>query len=131
MPFRAPRICRDCAQVAIRGGYCGKHQSDNRAARYEQARQQARRDSGLDALYHSKAWKLQTRPNVLRRDPLCKIGILCGGRAFSTDIHHKIRAVTYIAQHNGDESWFFDEGNLVGVCKNCHSHITALECRGL
>jgi len=131
MPTRAPKICRDCNQVEIRNGYCDRHQKDNRAARYEQTRQQARRDSGLDALYHSKAWKLQTRPNVLRRDPLCKIGVLCEGRAPSTDVHHKIRATDYLALHNGDQWCFFDEENLVGICHRCHAHITSLEARGL
>lgn len=114
----------------LREEYFEAHQRNNRAAHYEQTRQQARRDSGLAALHNSKAWKLQTRPNVLRRDPLCKIGVLCGGRAPSTDVDHITRADIYIAQHGGDENYFFDESNLQGMCHADHTRKTAMENAG-
>ena len=82
-------------------------------------------------MYHSKGWKLQTRPAILRRDPLCQLGILCEGRAPSTDVDHIIRADVYIAQHGGAEWAFYDESNLRGACARCHSHRTALDRQGL
>lgn len=65
------------------------------------------------------------------RDPLCQLGILCGGLAPSTDVDHIIRAEVYIAMHQGDETYFFDTDNLRGLCHADHSHKTALENQGL
>jgi 5-methylcytosine-specific restriction endonuclease McrA len=40
------------------------------------------------------------------------------------------RAELYIAQHGGDETFFFDPDNLQGACRACHSHKTNLEEQG-
>lgn len=69
-------------------------------------------------------------PFVLGRDPLCQLGIVCGGRAFSTDVDHILRAEFYIAQHDGDETYFYDPDNLRGLCHADHSYKTALEMQG-
>jgi 5-methylcytosine-specific restriction enzyme A len=128
MPNAARTICRDCNQTALeRSPYCAKHQTDNRASRYSRDRNQQRRDSGLKKLYDCAAWRKRTKPFVLSRDPLCTIGMLCRGTAFSTDVDHTIRAEVYIAQHGGDQSFFYDTDNLRGACHACHSHKTARE----
>lgn len=45
----------------------------------------------------------------------------------STVVHHVIPARKYIDQHGGDESVFYDDTNLEGVCKPCHDAHTAKE----
>jgi 5-methylcytosine-specific restriction endonuclease McrA len=71
-------------------------------------------------------------PYILARDPLCQLGIICGGRAPSSNVDHIIRAEIYIDdEHAGDETFFYDPDNLRGLCQACHSHKTALENRGL
>ena len=125
----APRsICRDCNQTALIGSpYCQAHQHDNRALRAARDRNTVRRASGLKRLYDSPAWRRRAVPFVLGRDPLCQLGIICGGRARSTDVDHIIRAEIYIGAHQGDETFFFDTDNLRGLCHADHSHKTALE----
>ena len=61
---------------------------------------------------------------------MCTIRVLCGGRARSTDIDHKVRAEIYIERHDGDEGYFYDPDNLRGACHEDHSRKTALEQRG-
>ena len=132
MPDAPPTICRDCNQTAICGtSYCQAHQHDNRALRTARDRNQVRRDSGLKRLYDLAAWRRRTVPFILGRDPLCQLGLVCGGRAPSTDVDHIVRAEIYIAAHQGDETYFFDPDNLRGLCHADHSHKTALENQGL
>lgn len=90
-----------------------------------------RRELGLKRLYDCPHWRKRTRPAVLDRDPLCTIGIRCGRMAASVDVDHIVPAEIYIAEHGGDESWFFEMENLRGACHACHAHKTALERRGL
>jgi 5-methylcytosine-specific restriction endonuclease McrA len=61
---------------------------------------------------------------------MCEIGILCRGTALSNHVDHVIRAELYIAQHAGDETFFFDPDNLQGACQACHTHKTNLEEKG-
>jgi hypothetical protein len=61
---------------------------------------------------------------------LCRIAVVCGGRAQSTEVDHAIRAEVHIAAHDGDESYFFDPDNLRGVCHADHSRKTGLEEQG-
>lgn len=131
MPDAPPKLCRDCNQTAIHGtSYCLAHQQDNRALRHARDRNQTRRDSGLKRLYDKTPWRRRVVPFILDRDPLCQLGMLCDGRAPSTDVDHILRAELYIAQHGGDESYFYDPDNLRGLCHACHSHKTALENQG-
>jgi 5-methylcytosine-specific restriction protein A len=58
---------------------------------------------------------------VLARDPLCKIAKICGGTAASTDADHIVPAEQYVAQHGGDERYFFDVSNLQGACHADHT----------
>jgi 5-methylcytosine-specific restriction enzyme A len=88
-------------------------------------RERQRRAGGIRRLYDSAQWRRRTQPTVLMRDPMCKIAELCGGTAPSTDADHVIPAAQYIAQHGGDERWFFDLSNLQGACHADHTHKTA------
>jgi 5-methylcytosine-specific restriction endonuclease McrA len=107
MPFRAPIARPAFAAAAARD------------------RERNRRAAGLRRLYDTAQWRKRTQPAVLRRDPFCKIGKLCGGRALSTDVDHIIKASDYVAQHGGDERYFFDLNNLQGACREDHTAKTA------
>ena len=86
-----------------------------------------RRATGLKNFYDRAAWRKQTIPFILSRDPFCKIAILCEGRAPSIDVDHIVRAELYIALHGGDSVWFYDRDNLQGACHADHSHKTMRE----
>lgn len=107
MPFRAP---------------IAKSPGSENAAR---DRERARRANGIRYLYDSAQWRKRTQPAVLARDPLCKIARLCDGNALSTDADHIVPANQYVAQHNGDQRFFFDMANLQGACHACHTAKTA------
>jgi hypothetical protein len=47
------------------------------------------------------------------------------------DVDHKIRAEQDIANHQSDETFFFDPENLQGACHACYSRKTQLENKGL
>jgi hypothetical protein len=125
LPNKAPTICRHhgCGRSCI-GGYCQKHASE-----YERAREQRRRANGLRRLYDCAQWRRRTAPYIIARDPMCKIAILCGGNAPSTDVDHIVRAEIHIAQNGGDWAFFFDESNLQGACHACHARKTQIEQR--
>lgn len=132
MPDRALTICLDCNQLAFPGSkHCEAHQVNNRAAQHARERNAERRESGLKKLYDSKHWRNYTIPVILARDALCQLGILCGGRAASTDIDHIVRAEVYIAIQGGNPLRFFDRDNLRGVCHADHSRKTAMENAGI
>lgn len=88
-------------------------------------RERQRRAAGLRRLYDSAQWRKRTQPFVLARDPICKIGKLCGGLEPSTDADHIIPAADYIAQHGGDARYFYDVNNLQGACHADHTAKTA------
>lgn len=132
MPDRARTICLNCTQLATPGSkHCETHALTNRAALASRERNAERRASGLKRLYDRKAWRQQTVPVILARDPLCRLGVLCGGRAVSTDVDHIVRAEVYVAMNHGDPLSFFDMGNLQGICHADHSRKTAMENAGV
>lgn len=55
---------------------------------------------------------------VLARDPVCKIGILCGGMALATEADH------IVPKSKGGTDLM---ANLQGACHACHSHKTATQ----
>lgn len=131
MPVRARRICRDCSRLAVAGSsYCELHEENNLSLRADRDRHRFGRDSGFKKLYDSRHWRKLTVPLVLLEEPLCRIGVLCGGRAPSTDVDHIIRAELYIAMQGGDPIRFFDRENLRGACHADHSRKTAMENAG-
>lgn len=108
MPFKAP---------IAKPSWTNPHRDRDRL--------RARRSNGLGRHYDSAQWRNRTRPLILARDPLCKIAKLCEGHDPSTDADHIIPAEQYVAQHGGDERWFYDENNLQGACHACHTAKTA------
>lgn len=101
------------------------------AATAARDRERHRRADGLRRLYDSAQWRKRTQPHVLARDPMCTIAELCGGEAPSTDVDHIVPAEIYVAQHGGDQRYFFDTKNLRGACHADHTRKTSLEKRGL
>ena len=131
MPNAARKICRDCTALALPGSsHCDAHQEDNREIRFLRQRNAQRRESGLKKFYDSKHWRKYTVPVILLNDPLCRIGVLCEGRAPSTEVDHIVRAEVWIANHGGDPLTFYDRENLRGACHADHSRKTALENAG-
>lgn len=132
MPPKPPSICAECGALVPDGGrFCLPHRSDNRDLRAARERNAARRSAGLLSLYHSAAWRVHARRFILARDPMCRIAILCGGRAYSVHVDHIIRAELYVEMHGGDWEYFYDPENLRGACASDHTHKTALENRGM
>lgn len=54
-----------------------------------------------------KDWE-RRRARILRRDPLCTLALVCGGRSLSVIVHHA-----------GDSLDHSDQ-TLQGCCKACH-----------
>jgi 5-methylcytosine-specific restriction protein A len=86
-----------------------------------------RSNDPIRKLYQTKTWRA-VRRIVLARDPFCMIHPVDLEPALSTVVHHVIAARKYVDQHGGDETFFFDESNLQGICKPCHDATTAKEC---
>lgn|SRR5690348_2978009 len=68
-------------------------------------------------------WQSKIRPRILRRDPFCRLGVICdpdktGRVAPSTEVDHIIPR-----EAGGSDA---DE-NLQGACKACHSWKTATQ----
>ena len=76
----------------------------------------------IRSLLGTATWQA-TRRIIILRDIVCRKCL----RAFSTEADHVIPARLWVKQHGGDLSTFFDESNLKGLCKPCHSAKTARE----
>ena len=79
-------------------------------------------DAELDALRKGTRWQ-RTRPNVLRRDPLCK---RCD-RAVSEIVDHIVPAREVVTQAQVSGAYrtdkyagYFFLSNLQGLCRPCH-----------
>lgn len=124
MGMRPPRMCSRCHATAEPGiAYCAAHRNT------KQERERSYAKNPLKRLFGRKAWK-QTRMLVLANDPICvfiepNTGVRCPRLA--TDVHHKVQADVWIAQHEGNEMSFYDRDNLEGLCHGHHSTYTAHE----
>lgn len=67
------------------------------------------------SLYKEYKWKALSK-RILQQHPYCAI---CG-REDELIVHH-------IIPHRGNIDLFYDEENMVVVCKECHSTLTAQE----
>lgn len=119
MPTKALTICHQpgCGK-ATPGRYCAAHRQANVEQTSTRDRERRRRQDGSRTLYDSSWWRELVRPRILARDPMCKIGVLCGGNAPSTEVDHMVAI-----EDGGTES----DGNLQGACKPDHTRKTALE----
>jgi 5-methylcytosine-specific restriction protein A len=123
MPIKPPVGCDapGCLALAIdRSIYCEKHQPVREDREADRKRYH---DQPWRALYNAAAWRINLRPFILARDPLCKLQItdLCkqhGGDASTVADH--------IRDHKGDPALFFEPTNLRGVCKPCHDRKTGM-----
>jgi 5-methylcytosine-specific restriction enzyme A len=117
MPGRAYRICAKsgCNKLSL-NKYCELH-SDHGKRVDEQ-----RSHDPIRSLLFTPTWRA-TRRLILSRDILCKA---CG-RAFSNEVDHRVPAHAWVSRHGGDLASFFDESNLQGLCKSCHTAKTDKE----
>lgn len=123
MGMRPPRMCCKCHATAEPGKMlCVAHKTLPRDKERSYAKNQLKR------LFGRTRWKY-ARAQVLFDSPICVYEEWDGKRCpeLATDVHHKIRADEYIAQHGGDESMFYDPSNLEGLCHAHHSRHTAKE----
>lgn len=79
----------------------------------------ANRDKSVTRLYKDKRWRLLRR-KVLSSAPLCAECLKHNRLTPAVEVDH-------IVSHKGSEDLFFDEKNLQGLCKQCHSSKTAKE----
>ena len=125
MPQRALRLCSKCPALAEPGTrYCPRHRDAQRQAdRERRAANPLRQEFNRN----SKAWR-QTRALTLYYYPQCaqisEDGVRCV--QLSTDAHHVVRAVDWVAQ-GGD---YMDQSNLVGLCHEHHTQHTQAEIHG-
>lgn len=82
-----------------------------------------RRSDPVRRLYFTSRWA-HVRLSVLARDPIC---LVCRQVA-SAEADHIVPAQEWVRSHAGNIGDFFDEANLQGLCKSCHSSKTAREC---
>ena len=111
------KICREpgCdALIRESETYCDSHKRPERkpfekAVRYN------------TEFYNTARWR-NLRKRVLAETPRC---VRCGasGDDARLEVHH-------VTPPRGNEGLFFDEGNLVPVCRPCHGALTARETGG-
>lgn len=112
MPRRPPRLCSipGCIQLT-EGAYCPDHIRKRPEVLADRARlSPSKRGYGR----RHERW----RRSVIARDPLCKIGVICGGLAPSVEADH----IVPLAAGGG---WSLENGQ--GACKPCHSWKTATQ----
>lgn len=92
-----------------------------RPARYRGGRTDTRPSRSNGNLYNDRRWR---GVNGLRRQVLREQRYLCaecekqGRTTIATEVHH-------LQDHCGNERLMFARSNLVGLCKPCHSAVTA------
>lgn len=118
MSARIPHPCskHGCSETTT-SRFCPAH-TKSEAAKFDKQR----RDDPVRKFYNSRRWHW-TRLNILSQNPICSD---CKHWA-SEDVHHKIDAHDWIAQHDGDTNQFFNEENLIALCHRCHSALTSKE----
>lgn len=70
-------------------------------------------------LYNTRRWQ-RLRLAQLRQAPLCRMCQDMGKTTPATVVDHTV-------PHKGDESLFFDPGNLGSMCKLCHDSVKQRE----
>jgi len=105
--------------------YCPEHLFKNTTTEQRQTFDKYRADAPHRKLYRDRRWSV-ARDKVLRRDPLCTSGEICGGRQASTVCdHHPLSAIEILERFGEDE--FFNPDRCRGVCKPDHDRKTARE----
>jgi len=105
------KICKEPGCSTLINGdstYCEKHIRSKRVPFQNAVRSN-------ESLYNTTKWR-KLRKQILKDIPYC---VRCG-TTINLELHHKIPP-------RGDEDSFFDEDNLIPVCKRCHRLETARE----
>ena len=111
MPYKSQKYCAEpyCSNYAEVGVYCRKHSRDYN---------QRIRDPAVQKHY-GRRWE-KIRDLYLSKYPLCVECEKAGRLTPATEVHH----IVPVTEGGGD-----DEGNLMAVCKPCHSRFTMGEVR--
>jgi 5-methylcytosine-specific restriction protein A len=110
MPAKAKRPCRSIGcSVLVASGYCIRH-----------GRKDIERPNATERGYNHQ-WR-KTRLAYLLINPLCAHCLLMEPMRLTpaTEVDHIVR-------HEGNKELFYDQNNLQGLCKSCHSRKTAKE----
>ena len=70
-------------------------------------------------LYQTQRWKV-LRKSVLVRDRYQCKWPGCGKMLVGSRHQHNAPVVHHRQDHKGDETLFFDAGNVMSICKSCH-----------
>jgi len=109
MPYSPKRPCRypGCTKLTT-GQYCPEHQKMvcHNYNRYQRDPHSNRR--------YGRSWK-RIRDRYIQAHPLCEDCLSRGVLEPATEVHHKLPL-----SRGGTN----DVGNLMALCKPCHSHIT-------
>lgn len=108
--------CAGCGGFAVSGSpFCARHKAEaDRRPRQLFRGTRRNRSAPYHHLYECARWKAVRRAQ-LERSPFCAV---CGAKAAIAD---------HIVPHKGDESLFFNEGNVQSLCWKCHSAKTLAE----
>lgn len=68
---------------------------------------------------YGRRWQSLAK-RVRQEEPLCRCCLALGITKATAEVDH-------IIPHKGDQTLFWDRGNLQGLCKSCHSRKTATE----
>lgn len=115
MPFRAARPCAHsgCRGIATNGRFCSSHAESKRATRPYDAWRGSSASRGYDA-----DWRRIRVQALLRDNYECQCCKLRGIVKRATDVHHQITIE--------EAPWLrLALSNLISLCKECHSSITA------
>ena len=93
-----------------------------RAPHRHQAAVKVNPDEGRTSKMYGRRWQ-KVRLKILRAQPLCIECAKDGMVVEAKEVDHK-------TPHRGDMELFYDESNLQGLCKPCHSRKTAVENGG-
>ena len=111
MPRKSKVPCQQpgCPELVEAGTkYCEKHK-----------RQHPEIIRSANSRGYGSAWQ-KFRKRFLAEHPLCEECMKKGRYVKATDIDH-------IKAHRGDQSLFWDQGNMMALCHSCHSKKTARE----
>jgi hypothetical protein len=118
------RFCAEpcCNGIAHTGKFCATHAEDNYVVRRLKAAEEHRYSPRTRRWYSLAAWRSRKRGLrawQLMMEPVCQVCF----RYAAKDVHH------IDGSWRESENWmlFIDRKNLMSLCHECHSKITAKE----
>jgi len=107
------KICKEVGcnnLIQIDKTYCDRHKKEKRTPFQNAVRTN-------ENLYNTSQWR-RLRKKILKDQPYC---VKCGINE-QLEAHHK-------TPPRGNEELFFDENNLIILCRSCHRTATAKEIK--